>query len=232
MITSLAIATSISQEDHDFLSRHYHIDDNADWLLSLDDKVMTLVNRENQLHWGIDLTQGKYRHRQQTHHSKEPLLKAIKISGKLPQRVFDMTAGALKDAFLMHSRDIAVTCVERNPILYTLQKHAIAQANVDIDLQFANAVDVSPQNEPELIYIDPMYPPNKKTAAVKKDMQVLHAIVGLDNDADTLLTSALTHNKRTVVKRPVGAPYLAEQKPNFSSQLGSTRYDVYLPITP
>lgn len=232
VISRLTISDSISEAEQAFLSAHYQIVSDADWQLAIKDNIMTIINQQTKLSWGIDLTQGKYRHRQQTHNAKEPLLRAIKINGKLPKQVVDMTAGALKDAFLMHSRGISVTCVERNPLLYTLQKHAIANAKVDMTLYFADAIDSSPSlnaiiKNADLIYLDPMYPPSKKSAAVKKEMQALHAIVGLDNDADALLKAALKHNKRTVVKRPESAAYLADQKPNFSSQLGNTRYDVY-----
>lgn len=228
MITQLAITKHVGLAEQQFLASHYPINNTAEWLLDLQNNHLMLINKTQNLTWGIDLTTGNYRHRQQFH-SKEPLLKAIKINGKLPNRVFDMTAGVLKDTFLMHSRGIEVSCVERNPLLYTLQQHAIAHAGVDINLYFGNAVDYLANIECDLIYIDPMYPLSKKSALVKKDMQILHNIVGQDNDADLLLLAAFNHPARIVVKRPVGAPFLAEQKANFSSQLGNTRYDIYLP---
>ena len=81
---------------------------------------------------------------------------------------------------------------------------------------------------PDVVYVDPMFPLRKKSAKVKKQMQAFHAIVGTDPDADQLLANALIAAKyRVVVKRPTGAGFLAETKPNYSLEGKSTRYDIY-----
>ena len=88
-----------------------------------------------------------------------------------------------------------------------------------------------PENEvwrPDIVYVDPMFPLRKKSAKVKKEMQAFHAIVGTDPDADDLLANALAVAQyRVVVKRPAGAGFLAETKPNYSLEGKSTRYDIY-----
>ncbi|ETN92419.1 Ribosomal RNA small subunit methyltransferase J [Gammaproteobacteria bacterium MOLA455] len=81
---------------------------------------------------------------------------------------------------------------------------------------------------PDVVYVDPMFPLRKKSAKVKKQMQAFHAIVGTDPDADALLANALAIARyRVVVKRPTGAGFLAETKPNYSLEGKSTRYDIY-----
>lgn len=81
---------------------------------------------------------------------------------------------------------------------------------------------------PDVVYVDPMFPLRKKSAKVKKQMQAFHAIVGTDPDADNLLANALAVARyRVVVKRPSGAGFLAETKPNYSLEGKSTRYDIY-----
>ena len=81
---------------------------------------------------------------------------------------------------------------------------------------------------PDVVYVDPMFPLRKKSAKVKKQMQAFHAIVGTDPDADQLLANALIAAKyRVVVKRPTGAGFLDETKPNYSLEGKSTRYDIY-----
>jgi 16S rRNA (guanine1516-N2)-methyltransferase len=91
--------------------------------------------------------------------------------------------------------------------------------------------EAAPQAEvwrPDVVYVDPMFPLRKKSAKVKKQMQAFHAIVGNDPDADQLLADALAVARyRVVVKRPAGAGFLAETKPNYSLEGKSTRYDVY-----
>ena len=81
---------------------------------------------------------------------------------------------------------------------------------------------------PDVVYVDPMFPLRKKSAKVKKQMQAFHAIVGTDPDADDLLVNALDVAKyRVVVKRPAGAGFLADTKPNYSLEGKSTRFDIY-----
>jgi 16S rRNA (guanine1516-N2)-methyltransferase len=84
------------------------------------------------------------------------------------------------------------------------------------------------QWQPDVVYIDPMFPLRKKSAKVKKEMQAFHEIVGSDSDADDLLARALAAAQyRVVVKRPAGAGFLAETKPSYSLKGKSTRYDIY-----
>ena len=82
--------------------------------------------------------------------------------------------------------------------------------------------------QPDVVYIDPMFPERKKTAKVKKEMQAFHAIVGADIDAYNLLEKALSVAVyRVVVKRPSGAEFLNDKKPSYSLDGKSTRYDIY-----
>ena len=79
-----------------------------------------------------------------------------------------------------------------------------------------------------MIYIDPMYPSRAKSALVKKEMQLLHQIIGPDTDNDSLLTIALdVALKRVVVKRPKTAQPLTKQKPSSFIESKNTRYDIY-----
>src|SRR5436190_24267612 len=82
---------------------------------------------------------------------------------------------------------------------------------------------------PEIIYLDPMFPERKKSAAVKKEMVLLQQLVGDDLDADALFHLALTcANNRVVVKRPRLAEPIAGIRPNFSITGKSSRFDIYL----
>ena len=91
----------------------------------------------------------------------------------------------------------------------------------------------------DAIYIDPMYPQRKKSAAVKKEMQALHQLLGPDTDSDELLANACEAaqhlaTQRIVVKRPGWAeplPGYAGWQAVTSHSSENTRYDVYLPST-
>ena len=83
--------------------------------------------------------------------------------------------------------------------------------------------------QPDVIYLDPMYPHREKSALVKKEMRVFQTLVGEDLDADELLAPALALAKyRVVVKRPSYAPPLADKKPSTSIKMKKNRFDVYV----
>ncbi|GGZ85760.1 ribosomal RNA small subunit methyltransferase J [Ignatzschineria indica] len=84
----------------------------------------------------------------------------------------------------------------------------------------------------ELIYLDPMYPERKKSALVKKELRIIRELVGDDPDSEALLDAALESGaERIVVKRPKGAPFVGEKRPNHSVESPNTRFDVYLRST-
>lgn len=83
----------------------------------------------------------------------------------------------------------------------------------------------------ETIYLDPMYPEKKKTAATQKAMVALQKTVGPDIDSDQLLAAALqAASYRVVVKRPKNAPPLFHPKyqPTTHIKSPNTRYDIYV----
>jgi len=114
-----------------------------------------------------------------------------------------------------------VTLVERSPIVAALVKDGIERASLNIEftniintgfiLHNQDALDyiqaIEDNDKPDVIYLDPMYPEKKKSASVKKNMQMLQKLLGHDLDTDEVLSAALLKaDKRVVVKRPKGAP--------------------------
>jgi len=66
---------------------------------------------------------------------------------------------------------------------------------------------------------------------VKKEMRVLRALLGDDDDAAGVLPAARhAARHRVVVKRPGRAPPLGDTKPSMSIANENTRFDVYLNI--
>ena len=108
------------------------------------------------------------------------------------------------------------------------------------------------QERPHVVYLDPMFPPRTKSAAVKKNMQILHSLLATttpvgagttipseqqphhhddDNvDEAALLQAALSlAQARVVVKRPLHLPTgLADSTPSYSVKGSTHRWDVYL----
>ena len=188
----------------------------------------------------------KYR-RQKGGGKKEMIAKAVGLSGASSLNILDATCGLGGDAFIMASLGGNITMTERVAEVYALVKDALKQAEEwgrDTDpeliaiinrMHLINAdakeymLTASPTCRPDVIYLDPMFPPRKKSAKVKKDMSVFHNLVGTDNDSHEMLPLALSCAlKRVVVKRPRVAPTLSSKKANYSFKGKSNRYDVYI----
>ncbi len=253
----LALSDSVLDVDAEFLAHYYTLNSQAPWRLSLDaesscyriEQILSELatgmaptakttkpskrTKQSALSLTLDFRAGHYQHRQ-IHPSKEPLIQAVKIKKKLPECIIDATPGVLKDSLMLAGRGVHIIAIERNPILFVMVRQALAYLPdcPKIDYYFGDACDLLAQYEAPLIYLDPMYPPranSKKGAQVKKDMQVLHHIIGADSDAGTLFTVARAQRARIVVKRPNYAEPIADETPSFVSQTGATRFDVYLP---
>lgn len=171
----------------------------------------------------------------------EAVAKAVGIKGDYLPSVIDATAGLGRDAFVLACIGCQVTLVERHPVVCALLEDGLNRAYRDpeiggfmrerMQLSAVHSIAEFDLNEPiaEVVYLDPMYPHKQKSALVKKEMRVFQHLVGADLDADTLfLPAKQLARKRVVVKRPDYAPFLAEQKPDFSQETKNHRFDVYL----
>ena len=176
-----------------------------------------------------------------------------------PPLVLDATAGWGEDAWLLASLGCRVLAVERSPLVAALLRDGLLRAgaaNPDVlarcHLVRADARhllrrlaraghsgrgddgdDVPPElggfRTPDVVYLDPMFPPGRK-AAERKPMRVLRRLVGDDADAAELLHWALrVAQRRVVVKRPSHADPLGDMKPTTTHKGKAARYDVYVP---
>lgn len=158
--------------------------------------------------------------------------------------VIDATAGLGRDAFLLAHRGYRVTAIERSPIIATLLEDGIRRAMLVAELQevfrdrFRLVVgdartflqQLAPAEAPDVVYLDPMFPPRTKAAKVKKESIVLRQIVGSDEDAGELLQAARAIARRhVVVKRMRYSPTIAPGVTR-TYEGKSTRYDVYSPL--
>ncbi len=178
----------------------------------------------------------------------QPLARAIGLKGGATPSVLDATAGLGRDAFVLACLGCKVHLLERSPIACALLQDGLKRAGNDPEIgamvrermtlsigdALAFMLQISELARPEVIYLDPMYPPRSKSAMVKKEMRVFHALIGKDEDAPALLETALKcARKRVVVKRPRLADAIAGPKPSMTIEGKNTRFDVYLiPATP
>ena len=152
-----------------------------------------------------------------------------------------------------------VTMVERNPVVAALLQDAVRRLQVLVNsgseeiqeraralqhclsLQVGEGTTVLQNFQetdlPDVIYLDPMFPPRTKQAAVKKNMQLLHSLLSSQEQSEQsqantqeealLLELACTMAPRVVVKRPMTAPPLGNSTPSFQIKGSINRWDVY-----
>ncbi|MGB1159293.1 MAG: class I SAM-dependent methyltransferase [Porticoccaceae bacterium] len=218
------------------------------FVLHFGSKGLTLMCPESNGFTSVrcDFTSGANRHRM--HHgggNGQAIAKAVGISGKFAPLVLDLTAGMAADAFVLATLGCQIRLLERHPIVYKLLEDGLSRAAVEAetDPQLAAILDrinlvkidsgcyldaLEQSDCPDVIYIDPMFPPRKKSAKVKKTMQAFHKLVGSDDDSAGLLEKSLAKARyRVVVKRPSHADFLACAKPSYSLKGKSTRFDIY-----
>lgn len=190
----------------------------------------------------VDFLSGSVAHRRQFGGGKGQMIaKAVGVKGAVKPTVLDATAGLGKDAFVLATLGCQVTMLERSPIIHALLQDGLQRARDDSDigsivqqmeLHNANSIEWIQQHSNEsgfqVVYLDPMFPHNDKSALVKKEMRAFRPVVGDDLDADQLLEAAIAiAENRVVVKRPRKAPFLAGRKPSLQFEGKSSRYDIY-----
>ncbi|MDV6316626.1 class I SAM-dependent methyltransferase [Idiomarina sp. HP20-50] len=191
----------------------------------------------------VDFHQGKAAYRaQHTQLKNEAIAKAVGVGGKLQPSVLDATAGLGRDAFVLAGLGCDLQLIERHPVVAALLDNGLQRAQQEADFigetcQRMHLIGTDNlftgkgfTHEPDVVYLDPMYPKTgKQKAQVKKDMQMFQQLVGSDEDADNLLEPSIARAKyRVVVKRPNSAPFLAEREPNSQIKSKKHRFDVYI----
>ncbi|WP_434516775.1 class I SAM-dependent methyltransferase [Dechloromonas sp. ARDL1] len=189
----------------------------------------------------VDFVEGALAHRRlQGGGSGQMIAKAVGIQPGIRPLVLDATAGLGRDAFVLAQLGCSVTMIERQPVIAALLDDGMRRALGDAEvatiiermrLLCGNAITLMqawPQDAPQVIYLDPMFPHRDKSSLVKKEMRVFRPLVGDDDDAPQLLQAALAlASHRVVVKRPRKAPCIAGATPSYVLEGKSSRFDIY-----
>lgn len=170
----------------------------------------------------------------------QDLAKAMGLrAGKTPF-VVDATAGLGRDAFLLASLGAEVVLIERSARMHALLEDGLKRAFDEggeyrdiisrMTLMQGDAKDLLPGLSGEAVLIDPMHPPRKNSALVKRELRQVREIVGTDEDAADLVRVALEHaRQRVVLKWPAKADPIEGVRACSHQILGkSTRYDVFM----
>lgn len=192
----------------------------------------------------VDFTAGKNAHRRRFGGGRQQdLARACGLNRHPDLTILDATAGLGRDAFVLASLGAEVTLAECQPVVWALLRDGLDRllASDNRDEQAigermtlirarAGIEDLPVARQSDVIYLDPMFPERRKSAAVKLDMQLLHRLAGPGSPVDetTLLSWAVAAEPaRVVVKRPRVAPMLDGQAPSHQLLGKSNRFDVY-----
>lgn len=160
-------------------------------------------------------------------------------AGKTPM-VIDATAGLGRDAFLLASLGAEVTLIERSAQMHALLEDGMARAAQEggifseimarMTLLKGDAKDLLPDLSGDAILVDPMHPPRKSSALVKRELRQVREIVGTDDDAAALMAVALrSARQRVVLKWPLKADPMPGLRRCTHQICGkTTRYDVFM----
>jgi len=214
---------------------------------------LSVMDNNRSIYVDVDFCAGSNRYRKENKSVKNELLaKAVGLKSNWVDglQILDATAGFGRDSFLLAGFGCQVVMLERSALMAALLFDGLQRAKDDTELSeivgrmklvhtdalayLQNPGFSSVQEEsafqPDVIYLDPMFPSSNKTAQVKKDMRILRSALGEDEDGEDLIQSALLSGvKRLVVKRPRKGEVLGGGKPAFQVLGKSARFDVYFP---
>lgn len=198
----------------------------------------------------IDFLSGKLRHRLETSRRSEGLLKAIGMDKySLPLRVIDATAGLGTDGFVMAAKGCEVLMLEKSGVMAALLADGLRRGRhagdavtneyfQRLSLECGDANDffgrqAFRESPPDVIYLDPMFPPRRKSAKVKKDMALMQQLLPPNEDVETLVQKAREiAAKRVVLKRPGKASKGTSRKggldPDFQVPGKACHFQVFL----
>jgi 16S rRNA (guanine1516-N2)-methyltransferase len=132
-----------------------------------------------------------------------------------------------------------VTLVERVPAMHAMLREGLERAANHPDLApiaarmtliLGDAREVLSSLEADVVLVDPMHPPRRKSALVKQRMRTTRALVGDDPDAlETLQAALACARARVVLKWPSREP-LPTGWPQPSHFIPGTtvRFDVFM----
>ncbi|MBR3328723.1 MAG: class I SAM-dependent methyltransferase [Atopobiaceae bacterium] len=173
---------------------------------------------------------------------RELLVRAARVRGldEVP-RVVDATAGLGEDSVLLAAAGMQVTLVEREPMLAGLLRDGLQRAARQPELApivsrmrliEGDSIEVlaSLDEQPHVVYLDPMFPAKRKQAATNKKLQLIQQLeLPCANEEELLGAALAVHPRKVVIKRPLKGPCLAGAKPSGSLRGKVVRYDIVVP---
>ena len=194
------------------------------WSLEFDSKKGAVLSTSEGLTFSLDFSKPK------KPKSQQALIKAIGQKNKACS-VLDLTAGWLKDSFLIAGFGCQVKAIESHPFVFhfvkaQLEKQKPAELKLDLMLGDSLSYLKSLKEKPDIIFIDPMFGGRKKSLS-QKPLRVLKDLVGETQNKELLFKQALKKaKKKVVIKRHKLDQALSS---NFTASFKghSTCYDIF-----
>lgn len=194
----------------------------------------------------VDFTAATLLYRLKTSGKSQGLGKALGLAKHPGLYVLDATAGLGKDSLLMAYLGCEVTMLERSPLIHALLADGLKRGRLSEEALVAAALtrmslhqiearqwiaDIArgAQRQPDVIYLDPMFPPRNKSAKVKKDIALLQEVLGAQEDFASLLEAArAVARMRVVVKRPGSKADASVPAASFTVPGKTAHFEVYV----
>ena len=167
----------------------------------------------------------------------EMLVKIAKTKTEHPTAV-DAAAGMGEDSFLLAAAGYEVILFEQDAVIAALLRDALRRAREEdrlreivgrMRLTEGNSIALMPGLgiTPEIVYLDPMFPPRKKSGLIQKKLQLIQKLEQPCADEQELYAAAVSlRPKKIIIKRPLNGALLADQKPSYTVKGKAIRYDV------
>ncbi|MBQ3285482.1 MAG: class I SAM-dependent methyltransferase [Ruminococcus sp.] len=167
----------------------------------------------------------------------EMLVKIAKTKTEHPVAI-DAAAGMGEDALLLSAAGYTVYLFEQDPVIAALLKDTIRRAKQNPELKEivgrmhlteGDSIELmaTVPEQPELVYLDPMFPARRKSGLINKKLQLIQKLEQPCAQEEELLAAAIAvHPRKIVIKRPLHSPFLADKKPGYTVKGKAIRYDV------
>jgi len=190
----------------------------------------------------VDFTTGQSAFRRQQQ-KRELLVRAAGVKNISPPAVIDGTGGLGRDCFILATAGCRVHIFEQHPIIAALLADGLKRARHHQDTaKIARRIQLTTGDTvtallamqqtgrtTDVVYLDPMFPARRKSARVKKELQILQMLAVNSTSHEQLFKAALaTAADRVVVKRPRKALPLTSFSPSHSLTGKTVRFDVYI----
>ena len=196
------------------------------WVLEFDVEKGAVLFTSEGLRFSLDFLKPRKPEPQQA------LVKAIGHKNK-GCSILDLTAGWLKDSFLMASFGCEVTALESHPFVFHFVKRQLERQkppSLFLELLLEDSLKYlqSLKEKPDIIFIDPMFGGRKKSLS-QKPLRILKSLTGATQNKELIFEWALKKAKKKVIVKRHKLDQALNPHFIYCVRGHSTCYDIFCP---